>query len=305
MKNPILETTLLIFSAAFSAPAQTYPPQSFSPVIIDLDGQWEGDGISYIFKHDGERFWAIESLQESPSLGKMVFSGHYQGENRFTVTIPPAFESIAKEFLIQVRDPDTVAVNGHVLKRITPPQLNDLPCSADNPYKVTAAGALARGWVAARAQEQVSAFCWTSLSASMGNPEAEYQKGASLAAGYGTPRDLHAAFYWIELSAHHKNVDGMRDVADMLDHGWGTPRDPQTAARWREVAAEMQLDHMLGLDTPEGRADAGRRILNGFGSSEPVNRFHCADDTILELPQRVKVPGGYDVCSGHGGMLLP
>jgi hypothetical protein len=262
--------------------------------------------MTFIVAHEGEHIWVTEATVGVPDYGKRVMSGVYAGGLTFVMTFIPDAEGRTQQIKINITDPDTLDF-GRVVRRVSPPKRNDIPCDPQNPLHVTAAGALSRYWVSNAAQDGPTTFCWASLAASMGDPEGEYQKGSLYYHGFGTPKDLQAAFHWVQLSAEHKNLKGITATANMLEQGVGTPRNTEMAATWRWVAVNRQMEETFGLHTEQEQIEFARRLVLDSSDPDPVDRYRCIDGAVVTFPKDRRLPSGYDVCerSGHGGILRP
>jgi hypothetical protein len=284
MHGRFIPLALLATAACMSAPGQTTnsgfsdpeqlrrfldgwlsqtPQFAASRPVFNLNGSWASEDVLIWIEQKGTNIAISDITRSSPYKDKTLFRGDYEGET--TVPLkwnPEVTPKPAKDFTMSIDGPDRITMsNGFVYDRFSAPKLNDIPCDAANPLRVTAKGASARADVAADAKDMPTAFCWLSVSASLGDIKAEYQTALWLYGGLGTEKNYESAFYWMNKSAQQHYLEAEQTLASMYIKGVGTPADPARGAYWlgiwkRHLAEQQEGPSLLqGMDSVQGALD--------------------------------------------------
>jgi hypothetical protein len=185
---------------------------------------------------------------------------------------------------IEVVDPDHAKFkSGLTMERASTPQPGDAPCDADNSAQVWAHFAGLRGAVAYQQQNFPLAFCWMSIAANQGDPQAEAALAVLLHNGVGTKQDYAKAFFWATESAKTGNRLAETALMQMYANGEGTPKDLAKAQAMKDRMAEQNINAMWN------------ELLHGNSQTAQLGRL--AIDAVLTFEEHDHGP---DCTNGKG-----
>lgn len=85
-------------------------------------------------------------------------------------------------------------------------------------------------------ENEAEAFYWLSLSADLGNADAQSWLGAAYFGGWGTSRDMAKSARWYRSAADQGDAEAMAELGALYENGFGVPQDYVEAMKWSILA---------------------------------------------------------------------
>ena len=112
-------------------------------------------------------------------------------------------------------------------------------------------------------QDHATAVSWFGRAAVQGNPEAQYNLGASFDEGQGVQQDYAAAASWYRMAAEQGYASAQTNLGIKYAKGQGVPQDFAAAHMWFNLAAASgqknalkYRDKLAAVMTPAQLAEA-------------------------------------------------
>jgi TPR repeat protein len=266
---------------------------TFGRATFDLTGEWDGfDPGSFVpqslrIMQSGKKLTAVRYRAADRTKGTADYLRGTFGDDPYIVSVevaqyPEGFlgflhDSISADIapdvvpipsgwnatVLTLHDPDHFQIGTMTFERVSLPTLDDAPCYPDNPLKVQAFFALARGQNSLKAGHLSDGACWYRLGALQESTSSMVSFADLLRQGLGVKQDFSAARAWLEHASKTGDLDAMMELSSMDDLGEGAPVDHARAEAWRTKVMNIKAAR---LRAEREDAAAGYALSAIFGN---------------------------------------